>query len=44
MFYRLDPHGKENEAIISPIGPHEISVVIEFTLKHLRYHLTDVPP
>ena len=25
-------------------GPHEISVLIELTLGHLRYHLTDVPP
>ena len=23
---------------------HEISVLIELTLGHLRYHLTDVPP
>ena len=28
----------------SPFGPHEISVLIELTLGHLRYHLTDVPP
>ena len=27
-----------------PFGPHEISVLIELTLGHLRYHLTDVPP
>ena len=26
------------------VGPHEISVLIELTLGHLRYHLTDVPP
>ena len=25
-------------------GPHKISVPIELTLGHLRYHLTDVPP
>ena len=25
-------------------GPHAISVLIELTLGHLRYHLTDVPP
>ena len=34
----------ENQASISPFGPHEISVLIELTLGHLRYHLTDVPP
>ena len=28
----------------SPFGQHEISVLIELTLGHLRYHLTDVPP
>ena len=28
----------------SPFGPHEISVLIELTLGHLRYRLTDVPP
>ena len=27
----------------SPFGPHEISVLIELTLGHPRYHLTDVP-
>ena len=34
----------ENQASSSPFGPHEISVPIELTLGHLRYHLTDVPP
>ena len=34
----------ENQASFSPSGPHEISVLIEITLGHLRYHLTDVPP
>ena len=34
----------ENQASFSPFGPHEISVLIELTLGHLRYHLTDVPP
>ncbi len=34
----------QNQASLSPLGPHEISVVIELTLGHLRYHLTDVPP
>ena len=28
----------------SPFGLHEISVLIELTLGHLRYRLTDVPP
>lgn len=28
----------------SPFGPHEISVLIELTLGHLRYLFTDVPP
>ena len=27
-----------------PFVLHEISVLIELTLGHLRYHLTDVPP
>ena len=27
-----------------PFVPHEISVLIELTLGHLRYRLTDVPP
>ena len=34
----------QNQASFSPCGPHEISVLIELTLGHLRYHLTDVPP
>ena len=34
----------KNQASFSPFGPHKISVLIEFTLGHLRYHLTDVPP
>ncbi len=33
-----------NEASFSPFGPHEISVLVELTVGHLRYHLTDVPP
>ena len=33
-----------NRASFSPFGQHEISVLIELTLGHLRYHLTDVPP
>ena len=34
----------ESQASFSPFGPHDISVLIELTLGHLRYHLTDVPP
>ena len=34
----------QNQASFSPFGPHEISVLIELTLGHLRYLLTDVPP
>ena len=34
----------QNQASLSPFGPHEISVLIELTLGHLRYRLTDVPP
>ena len=34
----------QNQASLSPFGLHEISVLIELTLGHLRYHLTDVPP
>ena len=34
----------QNQAGVPPFGPHEISVLIVFTLGHLRYHLTDVPP
>ena len=34
----------QNQASLSPFGPHEISVLIELTLGHLRYPLTDVPP
>ena len=33
----------QNQESFSPFGPHEISVLIELTLGHLRYHLTDVP-
>ena len=33
-----------SEASFSPFGPHEISVLVELTVGHLRYHLTDVPP
>ena len=34
----------QNQASFSPFGQHEISVLIELTLGHLRYLLTDVPP
>ena len=34
----------QNQASFSPFRPHEISVLIELTLGHLRYLLTDVPP
>src|ERR1700712_373447 len=33
-----------NQASFSPFGLHEISVLIELTLGHLCYRLTDVPP
>ena len=34
----------QNQAGIAPSGQHEISVLVEPTLLHLRYCLTDVPP
>ena len=34
----------QRQPSFSPFGPHEISVLIELTLGHLRYLLTDVPP
>lgn len=34
----------QNQASFSPFGLHEISVLIELALGHLRYLLTDVPP
>ena len=34
----------QNQASFSPFGLHEISVLIELILGHLRYRLTDVPP
>jgi hypothetical protein len=34
----------QNQVSFSPFGQHEISVLIELTLGHLRYLLTDVPP
>ena len=34
----------QNQASFSPFGQHEISVLIELALGHLRCYLTDVPP
>ena len=34
----------QNQTSFSPFGLHEISVLIELILGHLRYLLTDVPP
>ena len=34
----------QRQTSFSPFGPHEISVLIELILGHLRYSLTDVPP
>ena len=34
----------QNQESFSPYSRHEISVLIELTLGHLRYLLTDVPP
>ena len=34
----------QDQASFSPSSQHKISVLIELTLGHLRYHLTDVPP
>ena len=34
----------QNQMSFYPFVPHEISVLIELILGHLRYHLTDVPP
>ena len=34
----------QRQASFSPFGLHKISVLIELTLGHLRYFLTDVPP
>ena len=31
------------EATFPPFGPHEITVLIELALRHMRRHLTDVP-
>ena len=34
----------QNQVSFYPFVPHEISVLIELTLGHLCYRLTDVPP
>ena len=34
----------QNQGGFSPYGLHEISVLVEPPLGHLRYRLTDVPP
>ncbi|KAL2319153.1 hypothetical protein Fmac_033029 [Flemingia macrophylla] len=36
--------GNQNQTIFYPFVPHEISVLVELILGHLRYLLTDVPP
>ena len=36
--------GNHNQMSFYPFVPHEISVLVEFILGHLRYLLTDVPP
>ena len=33
-----------DQASIGPFALHEISVLVELALGHLRYRLTDVPP
>ncbi|KAJ9129122.1 hypothetical protein P3X46_034096 [Hevea brasiliensis] len=36
--------GNQNQSSFYPFVPHEISVLVELILGHLRYLLTDVPP
>src|SRR5574340_1202140 len=36
--------GNQNQASFYPFVPHEVSVLVELILGHLRYLLTDVPP
>jgi len=36
--------GSSDQASIGPCALHEISVLVELALGHLRYRLTDVPP
>ena len=40
---RIHPENATQESIY-PFVLHEISVLIELSLGHLRYRLTDVPP
>ena len=35
---------KANQGNIYPFAQHEVSVLVELPLGHLRYRLTDVPP
>ena len=36
--------GNQNQMSFYPSLPHEISVLVEIILRHLRYHLKDMPP
>ena len=36
--------GSPDQASLGPYALHEISVLVELALGHLRYRLTDVPP
>ncbi|CAN1172451.1 Regulator of rDNA transcription protein 15 [Linum perenne] len=36
--------GNQNQTSFYPFVPHEISVLVDLILGHLRYLLTDVPP
>ncbi|CAN1125489.1 Putative uncharacterized protein ART2 [Linum perenne] len=36
--------GNQNQTSFYPFVPHDISVLVELILGHLRYLLTDVPP
>nr|XP_027187880.1 uncharacterized protein LOC101511396 [Cicer arietinum] len=36
--------GNQNQTSFYPFVPHEISVLVELILGHLRYLLTDMPP
>ncbi|CAN1125515.1 Putative uncharacterized protein ART2 [Linum perenne] len=36
--------GNQNQTSFYPFVPHEISILVELILGHLRYLLTDVPP
>ncbi|XP_040966213.1 uncharacterized protein [Gossypium hirsutum] len=36
--------GNQNQTSFYPFVPHEVSVLVELILGHLRYLLTDVPP